>query len=358
MSRMNLLTDPASTASERGRLHTASPVEGATRAPLIDRFSRAMSYLRLSVTDRCDMRCLYCMPEEGEPHDDRRELLTFEEIRRLVRILCRLGITRIRVTGGEPLVRRDLSVLVGMLSGIDGLTDLSLTTNASRLKPLASDLKTAGLDRINISIDSLNPDKFRRITRGGTLSDVLAGIDRALEVGLTPVKLNTVVMRGINDDELPDLVEFSMAKGATHRFLEAMPLGSVGIENRNAFMPSAEIRRIIERRYPLEPLPFENGSTAQDFRIAETKAQIGIISPVSERFCSTCNRLRLSARGRLQLCLAYEDGVDLKKPLREGWSDSALEELLVKTVYQKPAGNHFAEDPEPIYQIAMSGIGG
>lgn len=329
---------------------------------LVDRFSRSMSYLRLSVTDRCDMRCLYCMPEEGEPHEFRREILSFEEIHRLVRILCRLGITHIRVTGGEPLVRRDLPVLIDMLSKIDGpiygQADLSLTTNASRLAPLASELKTAGLGRINISIDSLKPDTFYRITRGGRLSYVKAGIDRALAVGLTPVKLNTVVMRGINDDELPDLVAFSISKGVTHRFLEVMPLGSVGLENRAVFMPAAEIRRIIEKRYPLEPLPYEDGSTAQDFRIAGTETQIGIISPVSERFCSTCNRLRLSARGRLQLCLAYEDGVDLKRPLREGWSDEAISDLILKTAYQKPAGNHFAEDPEPVYQIAMSGIGG
>ncbi|MBI3810753.1 MAG: GTP 3',8-cyclase MoaA [Nitrospirae bacterium] len=325
---------------------------------LADRFSRSMTYLRLSVTDRCDMRCLYCMPEEGEPHEIRREVLTFEEIDRLVRIMCRLGITHIRVTGGEPLVRRDLPVLVGMLSKIDGRPELSLTTNASRLAPIAEELKTAGLDRINISIDSLDPQKFHRITRGGKLSDVLAGIDRALAAGLAPLKLNTVVMRGINDDELPDLVRFAMARRVTHRFLEVMPLGSVGLDNRDGFMPAAEIRTIIETRYPLEPLPFQEGSTARDFRIAGTDAQIGIISPVSERFCSSCNRLRLTARGRLQLCLAYEDGADLKKPLREGWSDDAIADLILRTVYEKPAGNHFAEDPEPVYQIAMSGIGG
>ncbi|MEK6683985.1 MAG: GTP 3',8-cyclase MoaA [Nitrospirota bacterium] len=325
---------------------------------LSDRFGRRMTYLRLSVTDRCDMRCVYCMPEEGEPHEIRQEILTFEEIHRLVRILCRLGITHIRVTGGEPLVRRDLPVLIGMLSPMDELADLSLTTNASRLSPMAEELKTAGLNRINISIDSLDPEKFFRITRGGRLSDVLAGIDRALSAGLTPVKLNTVVMRGINDDELPDLVRFAMDRGVTHRFLEVMPLGSVGLENRAGFIPAAEIRKIIEKRYPLEPLPFHYGSTAQDFRIAGTEAQIGIISPVSERFCSSCNRLRLTARGRLQLCLAYEDGVDLKKPLREGWSDDAISDLILKAAYQKPAGNHFAEDSEPVYQIAMSGIGG
>jgi len=325
---------------------------------LTDRFSRSMSYLRLSVTDRCDMRCLYCMPEEGEPHEIRREVLTFEEVHRLVRILCRLGIAHIRVTGGEPLLRRDLPVLIGMLSKIDGRPELSLTTNASLLAPVAEALKTAGLNRINISLDSLDPEKFHRITRGGRLSDVLAGIDRALEAGLTPVKLNTVVMRGINDDELPDLVRFAMTRGVTHRFLEVMPLGSIGLENRAGFISASEIRRIIETRYPLEALPFQDGSTARDFRINGTETRIGIISPVSDRFCSSCNRLRLTARGRLQLCLAHEAGVDLKKPLRKGWSDDAIADRILRTVYEKPAGNHFAEDPEPVYQIAMSGIGG
>lgn len=328
---------------------------------LVDQFSRTLSYLRLSVTDRCDLRCLYCMPESGEAHDLRPEILTFEEIHRLVRILCRLGITEVRITGGEPLVRRDLPVLVGMLSGdpeMAGRPDLSLTTNASRLASFASDLKTAGLNRINISLDSLDPVKFDRITRGGRLSDVMAGIDRALKVGLTPVKLNTVVLRGVNDDELTDLVAFAVSKGVTHRFLEVMPLGSVGIENRDRFVPAEEIRAIIERRYPLTPLPFQNGSTARDFQIVGTTARIGIISPVSERFCSTCNRLRLSARGRLQLCLAHEDGVDLKGPLRDGWSDAELSNLILETAHRKPAGNHFSENPEPVYQIAMSGIGG
>jgi len=325
---------------------------------LVDRFSRSMSYLRLSVTDRCDMRCLYCMPEEGEPHEVRREILTFEEIHRLVRILGRLGITHVRVTGGEPLVRQDLTALVGMLSTLDALQDLSLTTNASRLAPVAEELKTSGLNRINISIDSLDPETFFRMTRGGRLSDVLAGIDRALEVGLTPVKLNTVVVRGINDQELPALVDFAGTKGVEHRFLEVMPLGSVGRDNRDGFVPAAEIRRIIEKRHRLELLPFRNGSTAQEFRVAGSGTRIGIISPVSERFCATCNRLRLSARGRLQLCLAYEDGVDLKKPLRAGWSNDAISDLILAAVRRKPAGNHFAEDPEPVYQIAMSGIGG
>ena len=311
---------------------------------LVDRFHRRMSYLRLSVTDRCDIRCLYCMPQEGEPHDLRREILTFEEIHRLARVLCRLGITQIRVTGGEPLVRRGLPDLVRRLSGIDGLSDLSLTTNGTRLAPLAAELKAAGIRRVNISLDSLKSEKFGRITRGGRLSDVLAGIDKSLEVGLTPVKLNTVVMRGVNDDELADLVGFAAAKGVTHRFLEVMPLGAVGLENRSGFMPAAEIRRIIEKTHALEPLPFQDGSTAREFLVAGTEARIGIISPVSERFCSTCDRLRLSARGRLQLCLAYEDGVDLKKPLRDGWTDAELEDLIRKTVFRKPAGNRFAEE--------------
>jgi len=325
---------------------------------LKDQFGRRMTYLRLSVTDRCDMRCLYCMPEEGEPHEDRSEVLTFEEIHRLAKILSRLGIRQIRVTGGEPLVRNRLPELLRRLAAIDPLPELSLTTNGSRLAPLADELKKAGLARINISLDSLDPDKFGVMTRGGRLSDVMAGIDRALEAGLAPVKLNTVVLRGFNDGEIPDLIEFAAAKGVENRFLEVMPLGSVGHDNRAAFVPATEIREIIGRRFRLEPLPFRDGSTAQEYRIDGSRARIGIISPVSERFCSTCNRLRLSARGRLQLCLAHEDGVDLKEPLREGWNDESIAALVLKAAYRKPAGNRFAEAPEPVYQIAMSGIGG
>lgn len=325
---------------------------------LVDQFSRRMTSLRLSVTDRCDLRCLYCMPEEGVPHEERSEILSFEEIQRLVRLLAQLGITHVRVTGGEPLVRRGVPSLIAMLSEIGGLLDLSLTTNATLLGSMAADLKSAGLSRVNISLDSLKPEKFYQITRGGSLSNVLSGIDKALEVGLVPVKLNTVVMRGINDDELTDLVQFAITKGATCRFLEVMPLGAVGLENRHWFMPVAEIRKRVEEVFPLVPLPPVDGSTSQDFQVAGTDVKIGFISPVSERFCHTCNRLRLSARGQLQLCLAYEDGVDLKAPLRDGWSDSALMDLILETVYRKPAGNHFAEDTEPVYQIAMSRIGG
>jgi cyclic pyranopterin phosphate synthase len=298
------------------------------------------------------------MPEEGEPHEPRGEILDFEEIERLARLLCRLGIAQVRVTGGEPFLRRDLPALIGRLSVIPGLRDLSLTTNAVRLAPLAAALKAAGLNRINISLDSLRPERFYRITRGGELAKVLNGIEAALAAGLIPVKLNTVVMRGVNDDELTDLIRFAEGKGVTLRFLEVMPLGSVGPDNRAQFMPASEIRQRIETEYKLVPIPFEDGSTTQDYHIEGTSIRIGIISPVSERFCDTCNRLRLTARGRLQLCLAHEDGMDLKKPLREGSSDDELGAMILKAVHHKPAGNHFAEDPEPVYQIAMSKVGG
>ncbi|HEY4485796.1 MAG TPA: GTP 3',8-cyclase MoaA [Nitrospiria bacterium] len=325
---------------------------------LIDLFGRSMSYLRLSVTDRCDMRCVYCLPVEGAPHSDRQEVLTFEEYRRLAQVLTRLGVNQIRVTGGEPLLRKDLPVLVRYLSDIDGLLDLSLTTNASRLAPMAAGLKAAGLNRINISLDSLRPESFSRITRGSHLAATLDGIDRAIEAGFSPVKVNTVVMRGVNDGELCDLVRFSIERGVTIRFLEIMPLGAVGAENRDRFMPFLESKQIIEREFALEPLPFEPGSTTLEFRLKGTSSKIGFINPVSERFCSSCNRLRLSARGRLQFCLAHEEGVDLKAPLRAGWSDSALEELVLESALRKPAGNRFAEDPEPVYTITMSGLGG
>ena len=324
----------------------------------MDQFQRRMSYLRLSVTDRCDMRCVYCLPEEGPPRSDRREILSFEEHRRLAALLVRLGIRQIRVTGGEPLMRRDLPVLIRYLSEIDPDLDLSLTTNASRLAPVAGALKAAGLKRINISLDSLRPETFSRITRGARLETTLEGIESAIEAGFSPVKLNTVVMRGVNDGELCDLVRFALERGVSIRFLEVMPLGRVGLENREWFMPFHESRKIIEREFGLEPIPFEPGSTTLEFRVAGGASRIGFINPVSERFCASCNRLRLSARGRLQFCLAHEDGLDLKSPLRAGWSEAAMEEFILAGALRKPAGNRFAENPEPVYIIAMSGIGG
>lgn len=325
---------------------------------LIDRFGRRATTLRLSVTDRCDLRCVYCMPEEGTPHVARRELLSFDEIVRLVRILVRLGIRELRVTGGEPLLRHDLPVLIARLSAVAGLDDLALTTNATRLEAQAERLRAAGLKRLNVSLDTLDPGRFAALTRGGELARVLRGIDAAIAAGLQPIKLNMVVLRGVNDGEVGELLEFALARGLTMRYLEAMPLGEAGAVPLSQFVPTAETLARLAGRFRLEALPYEPGSTAVEYRVAGSSTRVGFLSPVSERFCASCNRLRLSAQGYLQLCLAFADGIDLRTPLRSGRDGAELAALIEAAVYAKPEGNHFDAAGEPVYQINMSRVGG
>ena len=336
---------------------TATNTDESERG-LLDRFKRQATYLRLSVTDRCDLRCSYCMPEDDVDRRHRSEILGFEEIAHLIRLFVASGVEAVRITGGEPLLRRDLPRLVAMLSDLPGLRDLSLTTNATRLAEQAPALRAAGLQRINISLDSLSPKRFSAITRGGDLGRVLRGIDTAVRVGFQPIKLNAVVLAGINDDEAADLVRFAGRIGAQMRFLEAMPLGAVGGANHERFVPNATTLAHLRREFDLEPVPLLPGTTAQEFRVVETGAIVGFVSPVSDRFCSTCNRLRLSCQGYLQLCLAHEDGVDLKSPLRLGATDADLRALIRTAVYRKPEGNRFEESAEPVYQISMVRIGG
>lgn len=325
---------------------------------LIDQFGRRLKSLRLSLTDRCDLRCRYCLPEEGAHPVSRKDILSFEEILRIVRILAVRGIDRVRITGGEPLLRKGVPELIQGLARIKKIRDFSLTTNASRLAPVAASLKDSGLNRITISLDTLKPALYRDITRGGDIQAVFKGIAASRCAGLKPIKINTVVLRGVNEDELPDLAAFAFSNGAVPRFLEVMPLGEVGLDNQSSYMPADEIRKRIESRYSLEEIGRSPGSTAREFRVKGTDSTLGIISPVSDRFCSTCDRLRLSARGKLQFCLAHEDGIDLRDALREGLDDEAIGELIRKGVYRKSAGNRFLEDKEPVYQISMSGIGG
>ncbi|HEY5649013.1 MAG TPA: GTP 3',8-cyclase MoaA [Nitrospiria bacterium] len=335
-----------------------NPSIGQGRKGLFDQFGRHLRSLRLSVTDRCDLRCRYCLPAEGPPLVAREGVLSYEEISRIVRILVRLGIARVRITGGEPLLRRGLPDLVRRLSDLEGISDLSLTTNATRLAPVADILKKSGLNRITISLDTLKPEVYQRITRGGDIQAVLNGISASIGAGLEPLKINTVVLRGINDDELPELAAFAFSIGAEPRFLEAMPLGEVGLDNQAYFVEADVIRKQLETRFPLEELGRSPGSTAREYRVKGGNQVLGIISPVSDRFCSSCDRLRLSARGRLQFCLSHEDGIDLQEALRSGVDDADLGELIRQGVYRKSPGNRFLEEKEPVYQISMSGIGG
>lgn len=324
---------------------------------MIDAQGRPIRYLRLSVTDRCNLSCLYCRAEaRGEPLS-REDPLSFEEIVLAVRIACEHGIDRVRITGGEPLVRQGISTLIRMLRESCCISDLSLSTNGLLLTDLAEELRRAGLDRVNVSLDSLKPDRFRRITRGGDLARVLAGIERARAVGLTPVKLNTVVMKGINDDELVDLALFALEQGLTIRFIELMPIGEA---IASGFWPTAhlgatQVRQSLAARFHLLPAEAMPGSgPARYFRVEGLPGRVGFIAPLSAPFCARCNRIRLTASGELRPCLARDHGLSLREPLREG-DEEGVEVLLLQAVSAKPSGHGWGEDQETLTTMAELG---
>ena len=308
-----------------------------------DPFGRSIGYLRISVTDRCNLRCLYCMPPGGVPKMAHSEILTYEEISQVVRAGVELGIRRVRLTGGEPLVRAGLPELVQMLSQIQGIEELSLTTNGTLLKPYARELKRAGLSRVNVSLDTLRADRFRHITRTGELSDVLEGIEAARQVGLHPVKINVVVMRGMNDDEITEFAGMTSTEQWHVRFIEVMPF-----KDAVQFVPSIELRRMIGAMGRLEPCqdstgPVGNGP-AEYYRLAGAAGTIGFISPLSEpAFCSRCNRMRLTPDGKLRPCLLSEEEIDLRTPLRNSASLSDLQDLILKAVASKQEHHHLKE---------------
>jgi cyclic pyranopterin phosphate synthase len=314
-----------------------------TRLPVLsDSFARRVSYLRVSVTDRCNYRCLYCMPEEGVAVSPKTDVLTFEEIERLVRVMMRLGVRRVRLTGGEPTVRKDIVELVARLGAL-GLDDLALTTNGERLFELARSLKLAGLQRLNISIDTLDPQKFAAITRRGHLDRVLAGVEMATAVGFGGTKINTVVMGGVNDDELPALCAFAWARQMVPRFIEAMPMSDGALFVPGGFVSAAEIRARLEAE--LGPLIDDAATGIAGVGPARYQraggGQVGIISAVTEPFCDTCNRVRLSATGQLHTCLAVDDDTDLRGPLRAGASDNELAQKVLLAVSAKKEGHTF-----------------
>ncbi|MGE5552846.1 MAG: GTP 3',8-cyclase MoaA [Betaproteobacteria bacterium] len=311
-----------------------------------DRFGREISYLRVAVTDRCNLRCTYCMPPEGVAPREHEEILRYEEIVRLVRVALSLGITRVRLTGGEPLVRRDIVELVEGLAALPGLEEVSLTTNGTLLAPVAARLARAGLRRINISLDSLKPERFRLLTRGGDLQRVLAGIEAALTAGLKPVKLNTVVMAGVNDDEVASLARLTLAWEVHVRFIEFMALGAS--TGRGGGYVATD--RLWERLGPLiaevggaEESSVPGSGPARSWRLKGGRGSFGFISPVSEKFCDRCNRLRLTADGHLRPCLLSTREVDVKGPLRRGASDAELAALFAEAVRLKPAEQEFPQ---------------
>jgi len=310
---------------------------------LSDSFQRPINYLRISVTDRCNLRCVYCMPEEGVSLMSHDDILSYEEIFTLVKVAAEMGIDRVRITGGEPLVRSGVPELVRLIAGIDTINDIAMTTNGVLLSRYAAELKEAGLHRVNISLDTLKPERFRRITRCGELEDTLSGIEAAHRVGLEPVKINMVVMAGINDDEIPDFARKTVSDGWHVRFIEHMPVTD---EEPLAFrlVPVSDIRRAIETLGKLEPCQGGKGNgPAKYFRLPGAVGTVGFITPITEHFCYQCNRLRLTADGKLRPCLLSEEEIDVKEPLRRGASVTELKSLIEKTIAAKPEGHRLAE---------------
>ena len=327
--------------------------------PLLDAHGRAITDLRVSVTDRCNFRCRYCMPAEGMPWLDRSEILTFEEIERLVRVLVHLGVTDVRLTGGEPLARREFPRLVSMLSEIDGLEDLSVTTNGYLLERDAQALVDAGINRVNVSIDSLARDRFHEVTRRDALPQVLRGLEAigAFEQ-VRPIKVNAVAMRDFTEDEVFRFAELARSTDYQVRFIEFMPLDGDRSWSPDQVLTGEEIRERIATRYPLEPLEREPHATARVFRFADGAGEIGFINPVSEPFCGDCNRIRMTADGELRTCLFSITETDLREPLRAGVDDAGLEQVIRDAVWRKELKHRVNEEGFVPPPRTMSAIGG
>lgn len=329
---------------------------------LIDSFGRRIEYLRLSVTDRCNYRCFYCQPRgAGHPHAPRQDLLNFAEVERLVRIFAELGVARVRLTGGEPLVRSGVTDLARAIAGTPGIEDLSLSTNGHLLAHHARALKDAGVRRVNISLDSLDPATFARITGSGDVHAVIDGIAAARDAGLAPIRLNMVVMRGVNDGEIERMVWFARERKAELRFIETMPVGHSGVDSMALYFPAHEILARIERAFgrPLVPTPALDGAgPARYFQLPPEEVRIGVISAMSQHFCADCNRVRLTASGDLVLCLGERNRVSLRDGLRQGWSDDALKAFVHQAIARKPAGHNFADRTVAFSTLPMAAIGG
>ncbi|WP_101674682.1 GTP 3',8-cyclase MoaA [Alloalcanivorax mobilis] len=326
---------------------------------LQDRFGRTIDYVRLSVTDRCDFRCVYCMAEEMT-FVPRARVLSLEELARLGRVLVSQGVRRIRLTGGEPLVRKNLLWLAQQLGGLPGLDELTLTTNGARLADQAGALRAAGVRRVNISLDSLDAERFRALTRTGRLSDVLTGIDAACQAGFERIRLNSVILRGRNDDEVADLTAFALERGLDIAFIEEMPLGEIGEHSRaDAFVSSVELRERLAGRYSLVPLAAETAGPSRYWRASGYPAsRIGFISPHSHNFCHLCNRVRVTAEGRLLLCLGQEHSVDLRAVMRaHPEHDAPLIAALHQGMEIKPERHHFdlADGEQVVRFMNMTG---
>jgi len=328
---------------------------------MIDPFGRSVTYLRVSVTDRCDFRCVYCMPEHMT-FLPKADVLSLEELDRLCSAFVRKGVNKLRLTGGEPLVRRDVMKLfrsLGRHVGTGDLNELTLTTNGSQLARFASELVDCGVKRINVSVDTLNPDKFRSITRWGDLSRVLAGIDAAQAAGLR-IKINVVALKGFNDEEIPDLIEWSHGRGMDMTLIETMPMGDVDADRTEQYLPLSLVRANLAQRFTLEASDERTGGPARYVRVVETGGRLGFITPLSHNFCESCNRVRLTCTGTLYMCLGQDDAADLRTPLRASSDDAILDTAIDEAISRKPKGHDFIIDrrhnrPAVARQMSLTG---
>lgn len=330
-----------------------------TTNELIDRFNRRVTYLRISVTDRCDLRCVYCMSEDMT-FLPRAQLLSLEEIIQVGRGFVELGVSKIRITGGEPLHRRNILKVFRELGELPGLNDLTLTTNGTQLPRFAQDLKDAGVTRINISLDTLDPDRYRRLTRNGNIEKVMAGIDSAQAAGFSRIKLNAVILKHRNHDEVADLVQFAIDRGVDISFIEEMPLGTVGDHDRaECYYSSDEIRADLSQHFELVPTTESTGGPSRYYRLTGHDTRVGFISPHSHNFCEQCNRVRLTSEGRLLLCLGQEHSVDLRHVVRANpGDDAALRAAIIGSMAIKPKGHDFNLREQPVIFRHMNHTGG
>ena len=335
---------------------------GTSPRALIDPFARAITYLRVSVTDRCDFRCVYCMSEHMT-FLPKADLLSLEELDRLCSAFIAKGVTKLRLTGGEPLVRRGIMTLVSSLSrhlASGALNELTLTTNGSQLEKYSVELKAHGVERINVSLDTLNADTFREITRWGDLDKVLAGIDAAQAAGLK-VKINAVALMGVNEDEIAGLVEWAHGRGMDLTVIEVMPLGDVDKNRLDQYLPLSMVRARLAERYTVEDIDYRTGGPARYVRVKETGGRLGFITPMTHNFCETCNRVRITCTGTLYMCLGQNDAADLRTPLRASDSDELIHAAIDEAITRKPKGHDFIIDrrhQQPALARHMSVTGG
>lgn len=360
MVQLTRFDHPATALAENEGVHYAvnqgNGMEKHKQAGLVDPFNRRIEYLRLSVTDKCNLRCFYCLPKRFKGFEQPAHWLSFDEIERVIGAFAELGVNRVRITGGEPLVRKNLPELASRLNALPGVTDLSLSTNAVLLSGHAQALRESGITRINISLDTLRPDRFTEIT-GGKLEPVIEGLMAAQSAGFFPVKINMLALKGVNDDEFEDMVEFCLEHNFTLRFIETMPIGTPGRSASSHYMDLNTVKQQLGQRFELIPGVMPGGGPARYVQVKGTELRIGFITPISQHFCETCNRVRLSVDGTLYLCLGQENKYELRPLLQSGISDEGLKEAIHEAIALKPERHEFRENPGQVVRF-MNVTGG